>query len=79
VADTRVRSFSEFERKQRKLGDVLDLWEHGGGDGLYVKDWHLMAELEKEGKSPRDIYEVPACFRGTLTVVFKATKNPLFR
>jgi hypothetical protein len=37
VANTLQREFSEFERDERLLGEVLDLWENGEGEGLYVK------------------------------------------
>jgi hypothetical protein len=46
------------------MGEVLDIWESGQGEGLYVKDWHLLAELEKEGRGVGEVYEVPECFRG---------------
>lgn len=62
VADTRRRQFSEFERDERPLREVLDLWESGGGQGLYVKDWHLVAELEGVGCSPNTVYTPPGCF-----------------
>jgi hypothetical protein len=31
---------------------------------LYVKDWHLIAEVEKAGRGAGEIYHVPECFRG---------------
>jgi hypothetical protein len=37
VANTLQREFSEFSRTERSLGEVLDLWMAGQGDGLYVK------------------------------------------
>ena len=37
VANTLRREFSEFSRTERPLGEVLDLWKAGGGEGLYVK------------------------------------------
>lgn len=40
VANTLQREFSEFERDERPLSEVLDLWETGKGDGLYVKVCH---------------------------------------
>lgn len=99
VAHTTKREFSEFERTERELGEVLDIWEtqigmsmtgglgdgeddnlvnckskelqdhgHGYGEGaeagLYVKDWHLLDTLEKEGRGAGEIYEVPDCLRG---------------
>ncbi|WWC90364.1 uncharacterized protein L201_005297 [Kwoniella dendrophila CBS 6074] len=63
VANTLQQQFSEFERTERPLGEVLDLWETGEGRGLYVKDWHLMAEIESEGRGVEEIYEVPECLR----------------
>ena len=68
VADTRQREFSEFERTERKLGEVLDLWEAGQGAGLYVKDWHLVAQLEYEGGRASQVYQVPTLLRGELFV-----------
>lgn len=67
VADTTTRQYSEFARTDRCLGDVLDLWEGGSGEGLYVKDWHLMAGIEREGGGVGEVYEVPECFRGGWT------------
>jgi hypothetical protein len=78
VADTFQPEFSEFRRTERRLGEVLDLWESGqedemgedsnssraGGEGLYVKDWHLLAEIEESGRGAGEVYEVPPCFRG---------------
>jgi hypothetical protein len=64
VANTLTREFSEFERDERPLGEVLDAWESGEGEGLYVKDWHLFAEIEKDGGSAREVYDVPECLRG---------------
>ncbi|OCF35815.1 hypothetical protein I316_02308 [Kwoniella heveanensis BCC8398] len=65
VANTLAPQFSEFERSERPLGEVLDLWENGdeAGDGLYVKDWHLMAEIESEGRGVEEVYAVPECLR----------------
>jgi len=37
VANTLQREFSEFSRTERPLGEVLDLWQAGRGEGLYVK------------------------------------------
>jgi hypothetical protein len=47
------------------LGDVIDFWGKGEGEGLYVKDWHLLEEIEKDGRGVEEVYEVPECFRGT--------------
>ncbi|WOO77262.1 JmjC domain-containing protein 4 [Vanrija pseudolonga] len=63
VANTAEREFSEFERSERPLGEVLDAWESGDGASLYVKDWHLVAELELAGQSGREVYAPPPCFR----------------
>jgi hypothetical protein len=67
VADTARREFSEFRRLERPLSEVLDLWEQGDGEGLYVKDWHLLAEVEEQGRHAGEIYEVVECFRGTFS------------
>ncbi|KAL1413343.1 hypothetical protein Q8F55_001102 [Vanrija albida] len=63
VANTAEREFSEFERCERPLGEVLDAWSSGEGVSLYVKDWHLVAELELAGRSGREVYAPPPCFR----------------
>ena len=65
VADTLQQEFSEFKRSERPLGHVIDLWESGAGEGLYVKDWHLIAELERSGRGAGEVYTVPECLRGT--------------
>ena len=65
VANTLKISYSEFDRTELALGAVLDLWEKGQGDGLYIKDWHLFEEVEKAGRGVEEIYDVPECFRGT--------------
>lgn len=66
VANTLKQEFSEFERTERPLGEVLDLWEANSpeGRGLYVKDWHLLGEIENEGRGAEEVYHVPKCFRG---------------
>ena len=64
VADTLKRQFNEFERSERRLGDVLDLWDKGEGKGLYIKDWHLLYEVKRLGGHPGDVYVVPEPFRG---------------
>ncbi|BEI89300.1 uncharacterized protein CcaverHIS019_0206620 [Cutaneotrichosporon cavernicola] len=61
VADTAQREFSEFARDERRLREVLELWESGEGRTLYVKDWHLVAELGG-GADARGVYEPPSCF-----------------
>ena len=66
VADTSKRQFSEFERTDRPLGEVLNLWKKEEGQGLYVKDWHLFQQLESEGFVPVQVYSVPECLRGEL-------------
>ncbi|WRT68737.1 uncharacterized protein IL334_005717 [Kwoniella shivajii] len=63
VANTLRQQFSEFERSEQLLGEVLDLWERDEGKGLYVKDWHLMAEIENEGRNVQEVYQVPDCLR----------------
>ncbi|KAK4690040.1 hypothetical protein P7C73_g43, partial [Tremellales sp. Uapishka_1] len=66
VANTLKRQYSEFERDERPLSEVLDLWEKHDprGDGLYVKDWHLMDEIERDGGWVGGVYSPPECFRG---------------
>jgi hypothetical protein len=66
VANTHLRCFSEFERTELSLGEVLDTWERGEGDGSgwYVKDWHLLAGIESEGGGAEEVYAVPECLRG---------------
>ncbi|WVR09309.1 hypothetical protein IAU60_006374 [Kwoniella sp. DSM 27419] len=64
VANTLKQQYSEFERSERPIGQVLDEWEAGdaSAQGLYVKDWHLMAEIESEGRGVEEVYAVPDCF-----------------
>ena len=72
IANTARREYSEFERTERPLSEVLDIWEgkgkheEAGGEGLYVKDWHLLEEVERAGGGAGEVYEVPECFRGEL-------------
>lgn len=40
------------------------MWENGKGEGLYVKDWHLLGEVERAGRGVEEVYVVPECFRG---------------
>ncbi|KAK1921067.1 hypothetical protein DB88DRAFT_513800 [Papiliotrema laurentii] len=63
VANTLQREFSEFERDEQALSEVLDLWAGGKGEGLYVKDWHIFEEIEKEGGAAVSVYTVPKCLR----------------
>lgn len=71
VANTLKQEFSEFERTERPLGEVLDLWEADDpeGRGLYVKDWHLLGEIERDGRGVEEVYRVPECFRGESDVL----------
>lgn len=66
VADTRKRQYNEFERSERPLKDVIDLWieQDPTGDGLYVKDWHLALELEEDGGTQAEFYTTPEPFQG---------------
>lgn len=72
IANTARREYSEFERTERPLSEVLDIWEgkgkheEAGGEGLYVKDWHLLEEVERAGGGAGEVYGVPECFRGEL-------------
>jgi len=79
VADTFQPEYSEFKRSERPLGEVLDLWEREReeGKGLYVKDWHLIAELESRGRGAGEVYEVPECFRGGSGFICQANHHLL--
>lgn len=68
VANCSTRQFNEFERSERKLGEILDLWEKEGGRSgqLYVKDWHQVLLLEQDGGSQDQIYTTPDIFKGVL-------------
>lgn len=46
VAKCDSRSFSDQERVQLPLRDVIDLWVSGNED-LYVKDWHLAKSVRR--------------------------------
>lgn len=63
VADTSQREYSEFERSDQPLSTVLETWARGSGATLYVKDWHLIAELESHSQPASSIYSPPPCFR----------------
>lgn len=66
VADCSTRRYNEFDRTERRLGEVLDLWESEDENGrkLYVKDWHQALLLEKDGGRQDQIYTTPDIFRG---------------
>lgn len=64
VADTAKKEFNEFERSERPLSEVLELWRGGGGKTLYVKDWHQALQVEEEGGSAGEVYETPDIFQG---------------
>lgn len=61
VAQCLSRDFSDQERTQRPLAEVIDLWTAGEGEGLYVKDWHLAKDLHRKGLP--SFYETPDIFR----------------
>jgi hypothetical protein len=66
VADCSIRQFNEFERSERKLGEILDIWENEQGQSgrLYVKDWHQTLLLEQKGGRQDQIYTTPGIFKG---------------
>jgi hypothetical protein len=45
---------------------VIDLWTSGrkDGRGLYVKDWHMVLQVEEEGGSQEEVYTTPDIFKG---------------
>lgn len=48
-------------RTERQLSEVIDLWDSGAGQGLYVKDWHLaLTAPMSEGKP---FYDTPDIFK----------------
>lgn len=61
VAQCHSRDFSDQERTQRPLAEVIDLWMSDKGDGLYVKDWHLSKTSHHKGLP--SFYETPDIFR----------------
>jgi hypothetical protein len=61
VAQCDSRAFSDQERTECSLHDVIDLWERERGEGLYVKDWHLAKSVREKGGQP--FYETPGIFR----------------
>ena len=60
VAKCGTRSFSDQERVELPLHEVIDLWRSGKGEGLYVKDWHLARSVKERGMDP--FYETPDVF-----------------
>ncbi|KAJ9109017.1 hypothetical protein QFC21_000343 [Naganishia friedmannii] len=65
VANCSVRQFNEFERSERKLDEILDIWEREEGQNgrLYVKDWHQALLLEQDGGRQDQIYTTPDIFK----------------
>jgi hypothetical protein len=61
VAKCSSRAYSDQEREERPLREVIDLWKSGNGKGLYVKDWHLAKFVRENGCPP--FYETPQIFR----------------
>lgn len=61
VARCSSRDFSDQEREERPLREVIDLWKSGNGNGLYVKDWHLAKSTREKGYPL--FYETPQIFR----------------
>ena len=66
VADCSTRRYNEFDREERHLGQILDLWEKEGESGstLYVKDWHQALLLEEDGGKQDQVYTTPDVFQG---------------
>ena len=60
VAKCGSRSFSDQERLDLPLREVIELWKSGKGEGLYVKDWHLAKVVRERGKER--FYEIPDIF-----------------
>ena len=60
VALCNSKAFSDQERTERPLRDVIDLWSSGAGEGLYVKDWHLAKSMRERGDPP--FYDTPEIF-----------------
>ncbi|KAF8509976.1 hypothetical protein JB92DRAFT_2728861 [Gautieria morchelliformis] len=61
VARCSSRTFSDQEREERPLREVIDLWKCGHGKELYVKDWHLAKSVREKGYPP--FYTTPQIFR----------------
>ncbi|KAF8591722.1 Clavaminate synthase-like protein [Ramaria rubella] len=61
VAHCASRIFSDQERGERPLREVIGLWQSGGGEGLYVKDWHLAKSTRAKGDP--QFYETPEIFQ----------------
>lgn len=66
VADVGQRQYNEFERSERPLASVIDAWQSGQGDQLYVKDWHQVLQVEAEGGRQNEVYRTPHIFQGVL-------------
>ena len=67
VADCSTRRYNDFDREERRLGDILDLWQNQYQDScnLYVKDWHQALLIEKDGGKQAQLYTTPEAFQGT--------------
>ncbi|RSH85718.1 hypothetical protein EHS25_003859 [Saitozyma podzolica] len=65
VANTHLRCFSEFERTELPLGEVLDAWERETGrEGLvHQRLASLRGDRERGGRAD-GVYAVPECLRG---------------
>ena len=68
MADCSSRdSFGDLECETRTFGDVVELWERGEGQHLYVKDWHLARSVfQSQAQSPgpgQAFYTTPDIFK----------------
>ena len=49
-------------RCEETLSDVLDQWQNQKGANIYVKDWHLALQLERQSPDSPPFYRTPSLF-----------------
>ncbi|KAI0077514.1 Clavaminate synthase-like protein [Panus rudis PR-1116 ss-1] len=64
VADcSKYDEFGNQDRKTMLLHEVISKWKENEHCSLYVKDWHLARDLEKENQKSSPFYDTPVLFR----------------
>jgi hypothetical protein len=66
-------------RSEKRLREVIEIWEREQGDGLeekmYVKDWHLALQLERREHKSQDAKEETIEKQGTEYMPFYVTPD----